>query len=71
MFISNGAMIYSSHKNNAVFSNAVSIAFIIIACIPEVASLYVYNFEVEIKTENESDELNEIHKSQNQLDQKY
>ena len=84
MFISNGAMIYSSLKNNAVFSNAVSIVFVIISCIPAVASLYVYfiyDFEVEVKTENESDELNEvktenesdelneINKSQNQLEQ--
>lgn len=72
MFISNGAMIYSSLKNNVMFSNAVSIGFVVIACIPAVASLYVYfiyDFETDIEINNESEELDEFHESENQLEQ--
>ncbi|KAK8880891.1 hypothetical protein M9Y10_003590 [Tritrichomonas musculus] len=71
MFISNGAMIYSSLNNDAILSNAVSIAFVVLSCMPAVASLYIYfiyDFEMEPEKSSEN-ELDEINNSQNQFEE--
>lgn len=55
MFISNGAMLYSSLNDDVIISFGVSIVFVILACIPAIASLFIY-FVYDFATEDDDDD---------------
>lgn len=70
MFISNGAMIYANSNEGSIISFAVTIVFVVLACIPAVSSLYIYFiFDFEVEDEKPSENIDDLDDSNNQLDQ--